>query len=61
MMPTDNSAVISSRQIYRIGGTVIHEGEPESRDSSTPPAVAHERTIRFPDDEISLSAVDRAV
>lgn len=53
------SGSTSVRPIYKIGGTVIHDGSEartpvQSADSGvpgTPPAIAHERTIRFPDDE----------
>ena len=70
--PTTSSGASSSRPIYRIGGTVIRDkgtgtpwlglSEAESRAPSTPPAVAHERTIRFPDeDPTPLSLTERAV
>jgi hypothetical protein len=68
--PTTNSVSTSTRPIYRIGGTVLRDVnlnasgvgvEAESRSASTPPAVATERTIRFPDDEPRLSASERAV
>jgi hypothetical protein len=64
--PTNISGATSARPIYRIGGTVIRdrsmdeagesrEGQPvavpESSAPSTPPTVAVERTIRFPDEE----------
>jgi hypothetical protein len=57
--PTSNSASTSSRPIYRIGGKVIRDNgtrtptamEAESRAPSTPLAIAHGRTIRFPDED----------
>lgn len=64
--PTVNSTSTSTRPIYRIGGAVIREpatpAEAESRAPSTPPAVAHERTIRFPDEDPQpLNISERAV
>lgn len=54
------SSTTTRRPAFRIGGSVIrdanarfgpNQGEDEPRAPSTPPAVAHERTIRFPDDD----------
>ncbi|KAG0648059.1 Na(+) H(+) antiporter 1 [Hyphodiscus hymeniophilus] len=61
--PTPDLSLASSstRPIYRIGGTIIRHGEAESRAPSTPPAVSHERTIRFPDDEPTLTSSERDV
>jgi hypothetical protein len=62
------SGVTSKHPIYRIGGTVIREGSGartpvQSADSGvpgTPPAIAHERTIRFPDEEPPWPSLDES-
>ena len=70
--PTTNSASTATRPIYKIGGTVIRDAnlnanvsgvreEGESLAPSTPPVVATERTIRFPDDDPKLSVSERAL
>ena len=57
--PNTQSGSVSTftRPIYRIGGTVIRDGTRSPTDGAnsgspgTPPAVAHQRTIRFPDED----------
>lgn len=58
----------STRAIYKIGGTVIREGSSarnpvQTADSGvlgTPPTIAHERTIRFPDEEPPRLSLDES-
>ncbi len=59
-----------SRQLYKIGGSVIRDGHATASSASptelnnirpsTPRDVAAERTIRFPDDEPAHIAIDKS-
>ena len=57
----NTSASTSTRPIYRIGGRVVRDGTATPAEScrpSTPPAVAANRTIRFPDDEPRVASLN---